>query len=495
MLTTILSILIVIIVVLLFAIALIIFRAMMYGRIPEPAGEVDIFPVDGKIVAEHLSTAIRVQTVSVSETEPPREADFHEMHRTLERLYPRLHATLKRERVNNLSLLYSWEGRAPELEPVLFCGHLDVVPFDPVTRDEWTHPPFSGDVVDNFVWGRGALDMKSSVISIMEAVEALIRGGYQPERTLYMAFGHDEEISGKKGAAAIAALLEQRGVRLAAVLDEGGAVMNALLPGVKVPVALIGIAEKGYASIELRVEGRPGHSSMPPRHTAIGVLARAIAKLENSPLPPRTGMARLMFDDLGVFLPFSMRMAFANWWLFGGSVLKRFESSPQTSAQIRTTMAATMIDGGVKDNVLPAMVKAVVNCRLMPGDTRAAVVEHVRSAIDDEAVQVILPEENGWEASQVSEIGSTIYNSLAQAVRQVFPEAATSPYLVVGATDSRYYARLCSNVFRFSPYLMDADLLKTIHGIDERISVDALSRMVGFYHLLIRSWTAVVGNP
>lgn len=494
MLATIVSVLIVIIVLLLFLAALLIFRSTMYGRAPAPVEPVELIPVEGALVAEHLSAALRLQTVSELDRSKINLGTFDQFHAMLERMYPRLHATLKRERVSDYSLLYTWEGRASELEPVALLGHMDVVPVDPASLSEWSHPPFDGVVADGFVWGRGALDIKSTVITTMEAVEGLIRAGYQPERTLYLAFGHDEEIGGLQGARCIVSLLESRGVQLAAVLDEGGMVTQGMVPGINLPVATLGIAEKGHAAIELLVEGRPGHSSMPPKHTAIGILSRAITRIEAAPMPERMYMARLMFSELAAFMPFSLRLALANPWLFGRSIRNRLSASPQTNAIIRTTSAATVIQGGVKDNILPAQARALINCRLIPGDSSVDVTERLRKVIADEAVQVRLHEESSWEASQVSQVTSPIYQNLGMTVRQVFPEALVAPYLMAGATDSRYYTAICPNVFRFSPYKIDADLLKTVHGTNERISIENLEYMVQFYTQLIKSWTTVVGS-
>lgn len=487
------SVLVILGVLLLSAVVILIFRTFLYGRVPEQAEPAQGLEVQADRVAEHLAAILRIQTISTGEDHLADHRAFGRMHAALEKIYPRLHAALHREVINQHSLLYTWVGANPDLEPVLLCAHLDVVPADPATLAEWSHLPFAGDVADGHVWGRGALDMKSTLTSLCEAVEGLIKTGYKPERTLLLAFGHDEELGGVHGAREIAALLAERGVRLAAVGDEGGAIMNASIPGVQVPVALIGVAEKGYASLTLKVEGRPGHSSMPPRHTAIGVLARALARVEANPMPARLSMVRLMFDELGIFLPFSARLAFANTWLLGGALRKRLESSPTTNALIRTTAAATLIHGGVKDNVLPAEAAAVVNCRLLPGDQRIRVLEHYRKVIADEAVQVSLEDDHSWEASVVSPVDSPVYRGLARTIRQVFPEAAVAPFLVSGATDSRHYLGLTPNVFRFSPMAMDSKLLTTIHGIDERISVEALARMVMFYGELIRSWTASGG--
>ncbi len=500
MLTTFFSVLIVLLVVLLFFAALLIFRATIFGRLPapvEPAEDASNAPertAEPMVVAEHLAAAIRVQTISEMDRTKNNQAAFDRLHVTLERMYPRLHATLKRERINGCSLLFTWTGRADELEPVAFLGHLDVVPVDPATREEWSHPPFDGTVADGFVWGRGALDIKCTVIGLMEAIEGLIKAGYQPERTLYLALGHDEEVGGWQGARCIVQELQNRGIHLAAVLDEGGAVMDGSLPGVAVPVGLVGVAEKGHASFHLLVEGRPGHSSMPSPHTAIGILARAITRLEASPMPADLRMARMMFADLGAFLPFPLRLALANTWLFGGAIRKNLQKAATTNALVRTTMAATVIQGGIKDNLLPAQAWAVINCRLLPGNSSVMVQDYIRRMVNDEAVQISLPEESTWEASPVSPVDSPVYQNLSRTIRQVFPQAIVAPFLVAGATDSRYYTTLCDHVYRFSPYMMNAELLKTVHGINERISIENLASMVRFYSLLMKSWTTVVGT-
>ncbi len=494
MLSTLLSVLIVGLVLLLFLAALLIFRAMMYGRIPNEEAAVEVIEVEGPLVAEHLATAIRVETISDLDHDKINLSALDHFHTILERQYPRLHATLKREKVSGYSLLYTWPGRALDLDPVALLGHMDVVPVDPSTLAAWTHPPFSGVVAEGMVWGRGTLDIKCTVITVMEAVESLIKAGYQPERTLYLGFGHDEEIGGLNGARCIVELLQQRGIQLAAVLDEGGAIMENIVPGMQLPVALLGVTEKGHASFELSVEGRAGHSSLPPRHTAIGVLARAIARLEERPMPENTKMVEMMFGELGAFLPFSLRLALANSWLLGGLIRKKMAASSTTNALIRTSMAATMIRGGVKDNILPAQARAVINCRIFPGETAETVRDHIRKAVNDEAVLISLPEDGTWEPSPVSPVKSPVYQSLARTVRQVFPEAVVAPYLMTGASDSRYYTAICSNVYRFSPYHMDSDLLKTIHGTDERIPVEGLERMVQFYAQLVKTWTTVVGE-
>jgi len=490
MLDLVISVLIVLGVLLLFVAALMIFRATIYGRVPPAVQAVETPPVEGTVIAEHLSAAIRQATISDFDMQKVDSQPFRGIHAVLERQYPRVHGTLHRETINEHSLLYTWTGTS-DLPPVLLCAHLDVVPADPATLGEWTHPPFSGAVADGCVWGRGALDMKNTLVTVLEAVEGLIKAGYQPERTLYLAFGHDEEVGGMHGARQIAELLKSRGERLALVLDEGAAGMTGVMPGITLPIALVGIAEKGYATFELRVEGRPGHSSMPPPHTAIGVLGRAIARLEENPMPPRMSLASLLFSSVGAFFPFGLRFALANTWLLKGVIFKRLTASPTTNALVRTTFAATLVQGGVKDNVLPATATAAVNSRMLPGDSRQKVLEHVRRTVNDEAVQVTLDDEASWEASPVSPIDTPEYEGLTNTIRQVFPDALVAPYLVSGATDSRHYVGLTNSIYRFSPCLIDGDLLKTMHGIDERVTIEALERMVQFYTVLIRSWTTL----
>ena len=304
---------------------------------------------------------------------------FQELHHELKRMYPRVHSTLQVEVVNRHSLLYTWKGRDPQLEPVLFAAHMDVVPVDPVTKDEWKQAPFSGFIGGGYVWGRGALDVKCMVITPLEAVEHLLRKGYQPERTIYLAFGHDEEVSGAQGAAQMAGRLQSQGVKLAAVMDEGGSIVErGMVPGVNLPVALIGVTEKGYMSLEMQVEGKGGHSSMPPAHTAIGVMSQAINRLESQPMPDSPEMVYGMFQTLGGYMSFGLRMAFANTWLLGKTIQKKMAAKASTNAMMRTTSAVTLINGGVKDNILPSQVKATVNFRLMPGDRIADVVAHAR---------------------------------------------------------------------------------------------------------------------
>jgi len=484
------SILIILLVILLFIIAFVLVRTLTFARPFEPVEPVEGLPVEAPVVAEHLSNAIRCETVSLLERNQPNRKALLELRRALERMYPRLHTSLKCETIMDYTLLYTWEGQDPGLPPILLAGHLDVVPIEPASLKEWTHPPFSGQVADGFVWGRGALDIKEQVITIMEAVEQLLKSGYQPGRTVYLAFGHDEEIGGFSGAKEIAGLLNSRGIRLEAVLDEGSFIMENILPGAKVPVALIGMAEKGMLTLELDVEAETGHSSTPPARTAIGILSEAILNLEENPLPAHTTYARSLFKGVGIASPVFYQMAFANLWLFGGMVKRQMSKNPQTNAIIRTTTAATVVAGGIKENVLPRQAKALVNFRLLPGTTIADVCKHSQKVIADKQVSFHPVEEGAWEASPLSPTNSIAYLTLEKTIRQIFGNLPVAPFLVLAATDSRHYAEVCENIYRFTPVTIDPQGLKGVHGVNERVSVEALGEMVRFYGQLIQNWGA-----
>ena len=449
----------------------------------EPA---DPFPVDTAAAAERLAGALRIRTVSLSDTAPPPAAELAAVHGYLRERFPRVHSALRREGVGN-ALFLTWQGSDPSLRPVLLMGHLDVVPVEPGTEGAWTRPPFGGVVADGYVWGRGALDDKAGARGVLEAVEGLLAQGFRPRRTVLLAFGADEEVGGRQGAARVAERLRREGVRLEWVLDEGGAVTEGLMPGVEAPVALVGVAEKGYASVEMVARGEGGHSSMPPRSTAVGVLSRAVTRLEEHPLPGEIrGATGLLFDYAGPEMPFGMRLAFANRWLFGPLIERQLAASPSTDATLRTTTAATMFEGSARDNVLPARARAVVNFRILPGDSVAGVLEHVREVVDDPRVEA---RALGFasEPSPVSSTESEAWRVLQRSIRQVFPDAVVAPYLVVGATDARYFHGLSESVYRFLPLRMTGEDLERMHGTDERVGVADYARAVRFYAQLLRN--------
>jgi carboxypeptidase PM20D1 len=442
--------------------------------------------VDARRVSAKLSRAIQIPTVSREDPAPGDSVPFARFHAELEESFPRVHSSLTRETVGEGSLLYCWRGRQPELTPYLLMAHQDVVPVEPGTEERWRQPPFAGAIAEGYVWGRGALDDKGSLITILEAVETLLEAGFVPERTVYLAFGHDEELGGTEGAARIAEVLLSRGVELRYVLDEGGAIVERLVPGLDRPLAVIGIAEKGALDVELLVESEGGHSSVPPRETAVSILSEAVARVQSHPLPGRlSGPFAQTLEYLGPEMPFLSRLALANLWLFRGLAEWQLSQTPSTDAALRTTTAVTLIEGGVKSNVLPAKARAVVNFRIVPGESRETVLQHLRRVIGDRRVKVTAL--GGRDPSGVAPIHSPGYRLIERSVRQLFPGTVVAPYLVLGGTDSRHFTPLTSDCYRFSPLRARAEDLRRAHGTDERIGVENLTELVGFYMQLVRN--------
>lgn len=479
---------------LLAVVALLAVMSVRAARMPslQPPAEAGVdVPVDAEAAAQRLAGSVRFPTISHERVEDTDTAAFLGLHAYLAESYPLLHAELQRETVADLSLLYTWAGSEPRLPPVVVMGHMDVVPVVPGTEGDWIHPPFGGAVVDGEVWGRGALDDKVSVVAILEAVEGLVAEGYRPRRTVHLAFGHDEEVGGVRGAAGIAALLEERGAEpYVMVLDEGGAVVHGVIPGVEAPVALVGIAEKGYVNIALVVEGPGGHSSTPPAQTNIGILAAAVARLEADPFPARfAGAARRMFDYVAPEMPFAHRLAFANLWITDPLVTRMLAASPQTAAMVRTTTAVTMVEGGVKANVLPITARALVNHRILPGETRETVLERVRRVVADERVTVAITGEDSVDPSPVSDTEGPAWRMLSRTIRQVLADrdVIVAPYLVMGGTDAKWYSGRSDAVFRFLPAPVGPEVLELAHGTNERMSVEGLAVSIRFFQQLIRN--------
>lgn len=436
--------------------------------------------------AEHLAGAIRFKTISCQERTKVERKEFLALHAYIAKIYPKLHRALKRETVNDLSLLYTWKGSDEKADPILLMAHLDVVPVEHDTESEWTYPPFSGTIADGFIWGRGSLDVKNSLVGIMESVEFMLANGFRPKRTVYLAFGHDEEVLGNAGAAEISRLFARRGIRLAFVLDEGGFIRTEVMPGVRKPAAMIGIAEKGYLTLDLTVHGAGGHSSMPQRRTAVGRLSAALCRLEKKRFPARlTAPVRSMFEHLGAEAAPLYRYAYTNIWLVKPVLMNRIAADPQSDAMIRTTVAPTMLKGSDKENMIPATASAAVNFRILPGDTRESVTARVRSVIGDPEVTVSALD-NSSDPSPVSDIRSPEYIALKNIITDLFPDTVVTPFLMVGATDSRHFAPVSRQVFRFTPALLDRKNMERIHGMNERISMQNFAEFITFYKELIR---------
>lgn len=444
-------------------------------------------PVDEAAAIARLQGAIRFETVSADSGPANREA-FVALHAYLQGAFPLVHAALTRETSSDLSLIYRWKGRNTSNGPLVLMGHLDVVPIAPGTEVDWTHPPFSAALDGDWLYGRGTLDDKSTVLAVLESVEGLLKSGFTPERDVILQFGHDEEIGGRDGARVIVEKLVREGVKPALVVDEGGALTSAQRLGADGMMALVGFAEKGFVSLELRVAGDGGHSSTPPSTTHIGRLARAVAKLESNPFPASLdGAAAELFEALAPHLPYGRRLALGNLWLFGPVVTRALLRDPATAAMLRTTTAPTIFQAGNKANVLPPVARAVVNFRIRPGETVASVTEAARRIVADEQV-TIEPSGFAVDPSAVSDIRSTAFAAVRTTIRETLAEAPpiVLPYLVMGGTDARYWAPHAPT-FRFNPFPMEQDVMKRAHGTDERISIRGYVNGIRFYERLIRN--------
>ncbi|TVR55465.1 MAG: M20/M25/M40 family metallo-hydrolase, partial [Spirochaetaceae bacterium] len=401
--------------------------------------------------------------------------------------YPLVHATLTREELGDPGLLYTWKGRSESAEPVILTAHYDVVPAE--TPTDWAHPPFAGDVADGAVWGRGALDDKSGLISIMEAAERLIARGFTPERTVLFAFGGDEEVTGRRGAGRIASVLAERGVTAHCLVDEGSAVVENTVSLVDKPIALIGTAEKGYVDLRLAVRGADGHAAMPSRRTTVGRLARALSRIERKPFPPRLEPSvRDFLKALADAAPAAYRPVLRRPRLFAPILKRVLAKDPKTDALIRTTQAPTMLSGSSAPNVLPSVAEAIVNIRILPGETIESVCARLRRVVSDAGVEVaVLNPAGSGEPIASAPTDTETYRDLCAVVTRQFPDALVAPYLVTATTDSKHYRGIARAMYRFLPVRMNPALLDTIHGVDERIGVADYLSMIVFYTDLIET--------
>ena len=442
--------------------------------------------IDEPALADKLAAAIRFRTVASADDPAFNEAEFRKFQADLQQRFPLVHAHLQRELVGGLSLLYTWKGSDPGAKAVALIAHQDVVPIASGTEDRWQVPPFAGTVKDGFVWGRGAWDDKGNLIAQLEAVERLLAAGFQPRQTVYIVAGADEEVAGLRGAKQIAGLLQQRGVRLDFVIDEGLVLSEGLVPGLAAPAALVGIAEKGYVTVQLRADAAPGHASMPPAAgtTAIARLAGAVQRLDQQQFPARLrGVARELFETLAPEMPGFQRVALSNLWLFGPLVESQLARAPTTNAMLRTTTALTIIEGGNKANVIPGQAQAVLDFRILPGDTREAVLQHVRDiagpGIEVQAIG------GSTEPTPISSTSAPSYQLLQRTVRSVFPGTLVAPALFVAASDSHHFVPIADAIYRFSPVRVKPDDVARLHGTNERIATANLAELVRFYQQLL----------
>lgn len=470
-------------------VAVILVRTISYTAEPLTGAAEKKHAIDGQLLAQRLSQAIQFRTISSQLSELPTQAQFEGFIDWLAKTYPEVHsamppAHLGKKPEQPYTLLFTWPGKRQDLAPLLLSAHYDVVPVIPGTEEQWQHPPYSGTVDDSHIWGRGALDDKSAAIALMEAATLLLAENFQPERTIYLSLTNDEEIGSDHGTAAVVEKLERDGVKLAWTLDEGSFLLQDFIPGVNAPVASINVAEKGYLTVDLVARGKGGHSSMPPKKTAVDILAEALVKLQQSPLPSGLeGVSEQMFDATAPNMPFAKRMLFANRWLFGGMINAALNNNPTTAAMLHTTVAPTMLSGSVKDNVLPIEAVATVNLRVHPRDSLDSIVEHLNAAIDDERVTVNV--RRGKPASRISSADSAGFREIAAATQGTYGSVVIAPGLTVAGTDSRLYETVSENSYRFNPMLITREDIPGFHGTNERISIENMVNATNFYSLLI----------
>jgi carboxypeptidase PM20D1 len=440
--------------------------------------------IDADRAIANLQALIRIPTISRLDESETDWAPFAAFREELARRYPATHAALALELVDGHSLLFRWQG-AESSGPTVLMAHYDVVA---ATDEGWEHPPFSAELVgsgeEQLVWGRGTLDDKGSLVSILEAVETHAAAGFRPARDVYLSFGHNEETTGS-GARVVVDLLESRGIRPALVLDEGGAVVEGIFPGVHEPIAVVGVSEKGILSLRLTVEQQGGHASTPPRNAATVRLARALVRLDRAPFRKSFVPTNLeMIRTLGAHARQPFKWVFTNLWLTRMPLLALFARlGDETNAMVRTTQVVTQLAGAQAANAIPEKAEAIVNIRVAIDSSVAEAVEHVRKAIGDELVAIEALHPN--EPSAVSPTTGPAWELVKTTIEESFPGTIVTPYVMLGASDSRHFTRISDHVYRFSPFEMSTEERGTLHAKNERMRVATFLRGVGFYTRLV----------
>uniref|UniRef100_A0A0B6ZFW3 Peptidase M20 dimerisation domain-containing protein n=1 Tax=Arion vulgaris TaxID=1028688 RepID=A0A0B6ZFW3_9EUPU len=437
---------------------------------------------------KRFQSALQFQSVSYDIGNYRRD-DLKKFGDFIIKSFPAIHnsSLVEWELVNNYSLLYYIKGSNADLKPYLLTSHLDVVPA--TNLDAWDTPPFSGNIINGYIYGRGTIDAKHTVMGILESVEYLLSEGIKPVRSFYIGFGHDEEVQGQDGARLIAARLKEKGVtELEYLSDEGLTVTEGLVSGVNNPVASIGVCEKGQVVLKLSVKNAPGHSSMPAKESTVGILAKAVYRLESNPHPSMlgTGVETEFLESLAPEMGIAQRTMIANIWIFKPLLSWFLSLKPHSSAIIRTVTSVTMFNAGVKKNVIPPLAEAIVNHRIHPSQTVQEVIEYDRNVIGDS--RVIIESEYEMEPHPTAGHGDSDfgYQVLKSTIRQIWPKAVVVPGILMGNTDTRHYLHFTNNVFRFSPTHFPGDV-ERFHGLNERIAVKNYEQVINFFFHLIRN--------
>ena len=462
-------------------IAVIAVRTVRFTPKPQPEVSDETFPFDRDAAVDALAQLVRCKTVSYNDHSLEDDGEFEKLISLLPTLYPRVFEVCSMDRLPDRGLLVRWPGKEAG-DPAVLMAHYDVVP---VNEDNWEKPPFAGIIEDGILWGRGTLDTKVTFNGIFSAANYLIGQGFQPEKDIYFAFSGGEEVNGK-GAPNIVQYFLDHQIQPAIVVDEGGAVVENVFPGVKLPCGLIGIAEKGMMNAQYRAVSAGGHASAPKPHTPVGVLSAACKRVEDHPFKAHIeGPAAQMFDTLGRHSTLLYRIIFANMWCFGWVIdLLGRTSGGEMNALVRTTVAFTQMEGSSARNVIPPEAKMVSNMRLNPADSVASALEYLKKTVNNPNVEITALE--SFEPSPVSETDCPAWNKVASAVAETWRGCIVSPYLMVQCSDSRHYGRLSNHVYRFSAMDLTAEERGTIHGNNERIRLETVCKAVEFYIRLMK---------
>lgn len=463
-------------------VAVITVRTIQFKPTQEESGAVTINEPSDRVV-ESLSKAVQFKTLSYRDQSKMDIKTFTEMQAYLKGAYPAFHRELTSHLINEATLIFHWKGKNQESKPILLTAHQDVVP----AKDEskWEVGAFSGAIKDGFVWGRGTLDTKIQIITMMEAVEDMLGDGVVPSRDIYFAFGHDEEQNGFNGAKEAAKWFKEKGITFEYMLDEGGCITEGALAGVDQPVAVIGTCEKGYMNIQLAANSKPGHASQPPKKSAIGTLAQAVTALEKNPMPCEVGATvNEMLQKTGPYMGLVNRIVIANLWLFKPLFMKIFSGSNVGNAMLRTTMAMTMAEGSDVPNVIPQTATVTMNIRNAPSNSTKDVLAYIEKTINNN--EITMTPLYLQEPSPVSKTNVTGYKAIESAINAIAPDAIVTPYLMMAGTDSAKYVELTENTYRFAPYRITSEDLGRIHGNNERISLENIARCVDFYQNLFK---------
>lgn len=461
--------------------AVVIIRTLLFKTNPVKVDSAEDVYVNVEKAVSDLAEMIKCKTVSNTDKKLEDEAEFEKFKALLPKLFPSVFEKCEYTEVGSRAILFKYVGKSHNA-PTVLMAHFDVVS---VEEDQWDKPPFDGIVEKGVLWGRGTLDTKGTLNGAMQALESLIESGFVPENDIYLAFAGDEEINGT-GASSIVDMFDKNGITPALVLDEGGAVVQNVFPGVKEPCALIGIAEKGMLNARFSYIGNGGHASSPKPHTPVGMLSKVCVNIENHPFKFRVCRATAaMFDTLARHSGFVYRMIFANLWLFS-PVLNLIckKSGGELNALLRTTCAFTQMEGSKGMNVIPANANMVANLRILPGETKESALEYLKKMACNESIEV--SEIYGENPSVTSDVGTEGWKRVESAINGTWKEAIVSPYLMFACSDSRHWGRISKNVYRFSAMALTKEERATIHGNNERIPTDTVKKAVEFYIRLIK---------